>query len=522
MKKCMKAVMIFTLALVVFGFSATAFCGEADAGTPREDAKESVETLVHRLEGMGIITPQQAQEYIRQYRSRTEVKGEADHASIEKEPDKDALDDLVDKVVQQIKDDVALQVKREIRSDVTTEARLGGWASGVPSWVDNLTFGGDIRLRYSGDYYDSGNAEFLQPDNPTELMNTTEDRKRFRARVRLKMNARITDQVDAGIRLATGSEQDPVSSMETFGDYMNKDGIYLDLAYVRYKPMPEMSLWAGRVPNPWYCTGLVWDSDLNFEGAVFQFDTQLMRHLRGFVSAGAFPLQEEEWSQDDKWLYGGQVGFSVRYSPVFKFTAAGAFYNYKNITGVMNDTDYPGETDWTAPEFQQVGNTLMMINYDTDDPLLALASDYDLVNLTAAFDLGIFDPVHVVISGDYVKNIGFDKDEVAERVGEDPADVSEETTGYQVGLSVGYPKVRRFGQWKCYLYQRRVGADAVLDAFTDSNFHKGGTNAKGRILGLELGLTRNVWMSTRWITSDEIQGPSFAVDTLLVDLNVQF
>lgn len=505
------------------------FCQGTATTQLREDTVENIEALVNRLRQKGVITQDEADIYIQRYQDEHRRQAEAGKGT---QPDskmqEDLFDELAAEVAGEISDDIRLQVKKEIKDEIIQEARLSGWPRNIPSWVNSLTLGGDLRLRYHADYYDSSNAEFLKPTNPTELLNTTEDRKRLRARARLNLNAKITDRVETGIRLSTGSTEDPVSTMVTFGDYMNKKSVALDLAYLKYKPMPEMTLWGGRMPNPWYCTDLVWDSDLNFEGLVFNFDTQLMRHARGFVTAGVFPIQEEEWTGDDKWLYGGQVGFllsytpSSRYKPVISLTVAGAYYDYKNITGEMNDPAYPGEKDWTAPDFQQMGNTLMMINYDTENPLLALAADYNLANVTAVFDLGMFDPVHIVISGDYVRNVGFDKDDVAQRTGVDPIYVKEEITGHQVGLSIGYIKVRQFGQWRCYLYQRRLGADAVLDAFTDSNFHKGGTNAKGRTLGFEFGLTNNVWLSTRWITSDEIEGPAFAVDTLLMDLNVKF
>jgi hypothetical protein len=117
------------------------------------------------------------------------------------------------------------------------------------------------------------------------------------------------------------------------------------------------------------------------------------------------------------------------------------------------------------------------------------------------------------------------------------ADVVQRTTfpnagdidGYQVGVSVGHPVIQDFGQWKIYLYYKFLGADAVVDAYTDTDFHLGGTDAKGWIFGADFGLTKNTWLSTRWLTADEIhgnQGDQFglplAIDVLQVDLNVRF
>jgi hypothetical protein len=147
------------------------------------------------------------------------------------------------------------------------------------------------------------------------------------------------------------------------------------------------------------------------------------------------------------------------------------------------------------------------------------------VNVTGTFDIGFFAPVHIMLSGDFVKNIGYDKDEVAARIfGNDISQLGdvEEDEGYQVGLSVGYPKIQERWEWLAFLRYKYLEADAVLDAFTDSDFHLGGTNAKGWILGGSLGLYKNVWVDLRWLTSDEIKGPQFSVDTLQVDLNVKY
>jgi hypothetical protein len=150
----------------------------------------------------------------------------------------------------------------------------------------------------------------------------------------------------------------------------------------------------------------------------------------------------------------------------------------------------------------------------------ALASDYDELNITGVLDIGVFDPVHIVLLGDYVINLGFDQEQVAERTGN--PDAKEETEGYQVGLTVGHPKVREFGAWNVFLFYKHLEADAVLDAFTESDFHEGGTNAQGWILGGELGLADNLWLRTRWLTADEIEGPPLAIDLLQVDLRAEY
>jgi hypothetical protein len=69
---------------------------------------------------------------------------------------------------------------------------------------------------------------------------------------------------------------------------------------------------------------------------------------------------------------------------------------------------------------------------------------------------------------------------------------------------------------------KRVERDAVLDAFTDSDLHGGGTDAKGYTLGGSWGLGRNTTLTGRWLSADSISGAPLALDTLQVDLLLRF
>src|SRR3546814_8448449 len=64
--------------------------------------------------------------------------------------------------------------------------------------------------------------------------------------------------------------------------------------------------------------------------------------------------------------------------------------------------------------------------------------------------------------------------------------------------------------------------DALLDAFTDSDFRLGGTNARGWTIGGTYGLRKNTNISVRWMNGEEISGPPFRFYVLQADLNVIF
>lgn len=422
-------------------------------------------------------------------------------------------------VTRGIKKEDREKMKAEIKEDVIKETKQEIKAYPLPDWVKRISFYGDMRLRYEGAFFAKDNASFLNPSNPTELLNSTVDQNLFRVRARLGATVEVNDFVEVGLRITTGNIQDPTSTDQTMGTYNNKFGVSLDLAYLKLTPMSGLTLIGGAIPNPWLSTEMIWFSGLTFDGFAANYRGKFSQKLEGFITAGAFPLQEIQFSSRDKWLFGGQTGLDFKPRKDLDAKIAVAYYYYYNTRGIANSASTPGLYDFTAPQFQQKGNTLFNIDPFTTETL-ALAAEYHELDIIGTFDIGTWDPVHIVFVGDYVNNLGFNQSEVAALTGN--PDVKAEIQGYQFGLSVGYLEPFNFGNWRLYAYYRHLEADAVLDAFTDPYFHMGGTNAKGWIIGGELGLAKNLWLSTRWTTANEIDGPPFAVDVFLVDLTARF
>lgn len=458
------------------------------------DTKDIAE-IITRLRVMGVLSPAEADEFDELYRKKY-LSGVV--ATVLENKEKDYL--------ERVRKNTAWEIDDKIQSKFKNE------------WFSKIRLSGDFRLRYEGDFFDQNNGDFLKPDNPTQIMNSKVDRHRFPVRLRLDVGAKISDEVEVVAGLATGTTSNPVSTNVTLGDSLNKKPIQLDKAYLKWSPAPSFSFWGGRFPNPWLYSDLVWDPDINFDGIAIQYRPQLSGSWGLFFTAGAFPIQEVELSSHDKWLFGGQVG--MQYKRMDRLTAklGVAFYDFENTVGIVNNPSMPGATDFTAPLFQQKGNTLMDI-----DPSSAIktayASEFKELNITGTLDIGVWDPIHVILLADYVNNLGFNQQDVSARAG---SNVQKETEGYQFGMTVGYPKVLDLGEWNGFFFYKRLESDAVMDAFTDSDFHLGGTNAKGWIMGGNLGLTRNVWLTTRWLTANEISGPPLSIDVFQFDLNARF
>jgi hypothetical protein len=94
--------------------------------------------------------------------------------------------------------------------------------------------------------------------------------------------------------------------------------------------------------------------------------------------------------------------------------------------------------------------------------------------------------------------------------------------GMMARLTVGYPVLRDRWDWNVFAGYKYLESDAVLDAFTDSDFHLGGTNAKGYFIGGGLGIARNVDLSMHIYSTNEITGAPYSVDIVQLDLNGRF
>jgi hypothetical protein len=165
----------------------------------------------------------------------------------------------------------------------------------------------------------------------------------------------------------------------------------------------------------------------------------------------------------------------------------------------------------------------MDIHAGTPPIKTAYASKFRELNITGQLDLGYWEPVHVIFTGDYVKNLAFNKSELEAFASNSIyGNVKPGSTGYQLAVTVGHPYIELFGDWKAWFSYKRLESDAVIDAFTDQDFHLGGTNAKGWIVGAEFGLAKNVWLTTKWYSTDEISGNPVAIDIFQFDLNAKF
>src|SRR6266550_1026839 len=134
------------------------------------------------------------------------------------------------------------------------------------SEIGAIKFSGDIRLRAESIFGQSNSL--TNGDNPAVLGNDLSPRHRMRLRARLQMRGSINDEFDWGLRLATGSFADSISTNQTFTDFFNRKPFALDQAFITYKPKhaPGVRLQGGKFEPPWAFTEMTIDNDLMVEG----------------------------------------------------------------------------------------------------------------------------------------------------------------------------------------------------------------------------------------------------------------
>jgi hypothetical protein len=190
-----------------------------------------------------------------------------------------------------------------------------------------IKFSGDIRLR-SESFFGLSNS-LANGDNPAVFGNDLSPRHRMRLRARLQMRGSIGQEFDWGLRVATGSFTDNISTNQTLTDFFNRKPFGLDQAYITYKPraVPGLKLQGGKFEPPWTFTEMTIDNDLMVEGfnqsytrsfkkssslkelTFVAWELPFLERNTGFVRNlnGTVNIIETRRSGRDLSLFGGQV-----------------------------------------------------------------------------------------------------------------------------------------------------------------------------------------------------------------------
>jgi len=477
------------------------------------------------------------------------------------------------------------EIKAELKSEVLAQAQAQGWAAPneTPEWSKRIRVEGDVRVRNESRFNSGGNSNTevdwaainqgdgydvnknTNPGNPA-LLNTTRNRtNQWRVRARLGVLADVSEDLKAGIRVDTGSDDSPVSTTQTLGGGLGKKDIWLDQAWASYRLSPDFKVTGGRFGNPFVSTDTLFSNDLNFDGIALQFGRALPeRGLDLFGTLGYVPLEYSsdgfpssslnKSSSEDKWMLGAQFGARLKLDERNSLRGAVAYYDFHNISGQYSEPcvlysgrDTQCSTDWSRPAFMQRGNTLMLLRNMALNPLdpdatplpqyVWLASKFQLLDIDLRWDTRVAGRYGLRLDGNYIRNLAYSDDKTwaraaggvvnnFERVNEqrDPGreDFRSGGNAYAMQATFGHLGLESKGDWNVLAGYKRIEPDALPDGYNDSTFHRGGTNARGYFLGANYAIDRNAWLGMRWTATQEVYGPPLSIDTLQLELNARF
>ncbi|CAB3701766.1 putative porin [Achromobacter dolens] len=538
------------------------------APAPSENATIN---LIRLLVQQGVLKPEQAEALVAQ------AEAEAKTARGAPQDRGAAVAQAGDVRVPYIPQTVRDQIRDEVKAEVMVQAKAENWAqpNTFPDWVSRITIDGDVRVRDESRLYSGSNSneivDFakLNAKGPYDLnrntngnyppmLNTREDRRnQLRIRARLGVRADISESWTAGIRLATGSDDSPVSTSQTLGGGMGKKDIWLDQAYLTYRPAKWATVTGGRIANPFESTDMLFSNDLNFDGIAAIFKHPLEgRDVTLFGTLGAFSTEYgsngwnsssfSEGKSEDKWLLAAQAGADWKIDSRNSLRGALAYYHFDNIAGKRSSACSPWagqencDTDWSRPAFMQKGNTLFLLRNITSNPLdpantpqpqyVGLASKFDLLDLNLRWDTRVFDGLGLRLNANYLRNLAYSKSKMASRsqgqlvnnVGEN-GDIESGPNAWMLQATLGRSyDLKEKGDWLAFVGYKYIQPDALPDAFNDSSFHQGGTNARGYYIGGGYAFDKNVYGVLRWMSTREIYGAPLSIDTMQFEINARF
>ncbi|OCR26642.1 hypothetical protein AFK24_02640 [Pseudomonas syringae] len=315
------------------------------------------------------------------------------------------------------------QAQKQALADVqnTKSASQAAFEQKV-AWATKTQFKGDVRVR----------QETINIDGQTN----SQDKDRQRIRARLGAYTEINPQVSTGIRIATGGSSDARSTNQDLDGYFVKKDLWLDLGFIDYAPtaVKNLHVIGGKMNQPWVSMGdVIWDGDINPEGLATTYSLPLGGKTELFGSAGYYTLKDNidgEGTQfrHDLSMTAGQLG--ARFAPTdnLKVTLGGSVYAFDN--------------DKDSAALRVNGNTTNQFR---------LYEGFGQIDISG---LGL----PLALYGQYIVN-------------NDSTD--DQDTAWLAGV-----KTKVFGFGLDYNY-RDTQRNAVVGAFTDSDFANGTTGSRG-------------------------------------------
>ena len=373
------------------------------------------------------------------------------------------------------------------QQDFVAYEKLAGWAA-------RTTLRGDVRVRQ--DYIDIEDEPKYATAPPGSVLPSVRDRNRQRLRARLGAFTQVNPEVATGFRLASGNTADRRSSNQDLDNFFTKKAIWLDLAYIDYRPTqaPGLTLLAGKINQPWMSLSeVVWDGDINPEGIAAQYSYET-RAATLFGSASYYVLKDNiDGNGKDLAMYALQGGWAFNPADFMRLTLGASHYAFSNDGR---------RTSFNGPLLE------MAANGNTTDKfgLYELFGQMDVTGL----------PVPLSIYGQYIVNA--DADDYFD--GTTLYTDADEDTAWLLGI-----RTNLAGVALNYSY-RDVERNAVIGYFTESDFAAGYVGSRGHSLRAQYEILKNFSVTVSWMPAKSKVASRYnddaSVETLMIDLGARF
>jgi hypothetical protein len=313
-------------------------------------------------------------------------------------------------------------------------------------WAEKIKLSGDFRYRH--EHLDreavvGGSQRWLNGAN------------RDRIRARLMLEAMLNKDWDVGMRIASGTSRDPISTNQDLEDAFSSKNLWLDLAYFEWHPSDSngLNVLGGKIKNPFYKVGkheLIWDDDLNPEGIAASYMTPISDSDQLFFKGGGFWVDEITFGVDTS-LWGAQTYLKHTIGGPDYVLAGAGYFDYGNIEG------QPAlSTTWTSPSTPPFffGNT-------SSGPAGIYVSDYDIFEAFGEYGFE-YGSMPLALFGSWVRNF---------------AASTDEDTAWLIGGRLN--KARDPGSWELIYNYRDTQADAVVGGLIESDFVSAQTDSRG-------------------------------------------
>lgn len=308
-------------------------------------------------------------------------------------------------------------------------------------WFNRIKASGDVRFRLET----FRNQGF---DSPLEVPS----RNRLRVRARLELKTEDCKSIDGpcfdfGLKLATGTFTDNISTNQTLTDFYERKPFALERAFVKFTwkfDAPwKLELTAGKFEPTFRRAQMVWDDDINVEGISEALSFTQKRKLYG-VKLVAFQLPFGEVpAGKDGMLYGGQLQTDWTVGEKTTADVNVGYYSWNHADQVLfglgaATTQVNGGISNSAAVTGGQNGALGTTNRIIRDPVtgnpVGFVANFNLFDVLGNYVWRASEETPVKFTFDYVRNLS--------------RRINDEKNGYWAGIEVHRTKcIWKSGRW---------------------------------------------------------------------------